>query len=179
MGKVLIDLFDVLDGKKLISKWRIIKSFKCVHHYMGIFEHALGCEELKRALIESDRKVEYCNIKHLEPSNISVEYLLLSMFSGPNMYSIGVDNIADFSKDKERIMRINSSKDNHVYNLKAILMFDEESCCFNTVYLKQEDGKWHRRSFDGIKKEPLNDDLIISMLGKQSKNVNLIYMKTC
>ena len=175
LGKALNYLFVVLDGSALVNKGRVIESLQCVNSYMGIFGRKSGCDELKRFLEKSlFERVNYYNAGCLTPDNILSKYLPLSMFSGRDMYSVCADGIADFSKDKEKIMEIHPSDGKSVYNLQAIFMYDEENCCFTTAYVKHKDGKWYKHSVDGIKEKPLDDN---SMLKKCShRKVNLIYV---
>ena len=61
------------------------------------------------------------------------------------------------------------------YSLEAIIVCDEKNYTF--VYVKEEDGRWHRRSFDGLE-DVLDDKEIKYIFEELSVNVNLIY-KIC
>lgn len=179
LGEALTYVFGVLDREESTDSKRVEENLAHVWHYMEILEPAFGCEELRRVLNERDKEVVHHNIKRLTPDNILKEHLPLPMLSSSGMYSICVGNIADFSKDKEKIMQINSSEGNPAYNLKAIVLCDKNVECFTTAYVKQKDGKWDIRSIYGTEKEPLDDDSIISILVNRGRIVNLIYMKAC
>ena len=179
LGKSLTYIFGVLDREESVDSKRIEENLAHVWHYMEILGPASGCEELRRVLNERDREVVHHNIERLTPDNILKEHLPLPMISSSGMYSICVGNIADFSKDKEKIMQINSSEGNPVYNLKAIVLCDKNVGCFTTAYVKQKDGKWDIRSIYGTEREPIDDDSIISILVNRGRIVNLIYMKAC
>ena len=179
LGKSLTYVFAVLDREESIDSKRIEENLAHVWHYMEILEPASGCEELRRVLNERDKEVVHHYIERLTPDNILKEHLPLSMIGGSGMYIICVGNISDFSKDKEKIMQINSSEGNPVYNLKAIVLCDKNVGCFTTAYVKQKDGKWDIRSIYGTKREPLDDDSIISILVNRGRKVNLVYMKAC
>ena len=180
LGKTLTYLFDVLDGKKSTNRWCILRNLKCVCRYMGISGSKFGCNELRCFLNESlNNGVGRFSFECLTPNSMLLGYLHLLGNEDINKYSVCVGKFANFSKYNKKFMKIEFTSSNLIYDLKAIVMFDKENHCFNTAYLKQEDGKWHRCSFDGIKEEPIDDDLIIYMLEKYGENVNLIYMKTC
>ncbi len=62
------------------------------------------------------------------------------------------------------------------YDLKSVIMCDEENYCFTTAYVKREDGKWHRHSFDGLK-ETIDDDALRGKLSTTKQKVSLVYKK--
>lgn len=178
LGKSLTYVFAVLDREESIDSKRIEENLAHVWHYMEILEPASGCEELRRVLNERDKEVVHHYIEHLTPDNILKEHLPLSMIGGSGMYIICVGNISDFSKDKEKIMEIHPSDGKSVYNLQAIFMYDEENCCFTTVYLKEEGGKWKMHSIYGNSMESLNDGGITYMLANCHRKVNLFYVRS-
>ncbi len=63
-----------------------------------------------------------------------------------------------------------------VYDLTSVIMCDEENYCFTTAYVKHEDGKWHRHSFDGFK-ETIDDDALRGKLSTTKQKVSLVYTR--
>lgn len=180
LGKALIYLFDILDGKESINNRRIIRNFKCVCRYMGISGNKSGCDELRRFLNESlNNGVVRLSLECLTPDSMLAECSHLPRNENIKKYSVHVGKFANFSKYNKKFMRVEVTGSNLVYDLRAIVIPDKKNRSFNAVVLKQEDEKWHMHSFGGDKGELNDDDLIIHMLENHCENVNLIYMKTC
>lgn len=89
---------------------------------------------------------------------------------------IDVKSCINDLKYLENVMEIRP--DNWVYDLTSVIMCDEEDYCFTIAYMKHEDGKWHRHSFDGIKEESFDDDSMMSKLKKFGPEVRLFYVKS-
>ena len=176
LGRILANLFDVLDKKELIDAQNIKENLKCVERYIGNSGSEFECSELMRVLNEEDRKVGYRNFKYLTISNIWI--LPVYVMSGQDMHSFCVNNIDLSELDSAILIRMFSSDSKFSYDLKAIFMCDEENCYFTTAYVKYEDDTWHIHSFDGIKEESFDEDFITSMLANCHRKVNLFYVKS-
>ena len=93
-----------------------------------------------------------------------------------NMISVYVNSCVRNRYGLKNFMKIKSPRNSEVYNLMAIMVCDERNYCFNTIYLKQANGKWNRCSFDGVK-ETLDDSSIEAKFVKLTTDANLIYTK--
>ncbi len=169
--KALTYLIGVLDGNESVDKGRVIESLR----YVGSCTSVIGYESKYYKLLYKGTACYIVNYLAPDKTLIDNSGFDSSLLGDPGIHFIL--GFGDFSKsDKEKIMKFNFSCSS--YNLEAIGVRGEEDCCFDTAYMKHEDGKWHRHSFDGIKEEPFDDDSMMSKLKKFGPEVRLFYVKS-
>lgn len=175
LGKSLTYLFNVLDKAEgvEVTGSLIEKHLCCVYRFTKRFSRETECMELRNFLNERHCEIMACDYygpKCIDMNCFKEERGLVLQ----DRCGIRLNACIDCTKHVENFMKFSCS--NKIsYSLEAIIVCDEKNYTF--VYVKEEDGRWHRRSFDGLE-DVLDDKEIKYIFEELSVNVNLIY-KIC